>query len=269
MKTTSKINCYVINLPRDCERRERMKALLGERQIAFHILDAVMGTDLSEAQLAFFEHRDEMKLLPAEFGCLMSHLECWRSFLASDAELALVCEDDIHISPDIENCLAALEFPKGGPAIVRLESFGSFTTFSVQPQQKVGRYGIHRMLTDHGGTAGYLLDRKTAQHLVDAAPKFRNAIDIEMFFPARSSVSGITVYQFIPALVIQDQILTQNQSVGFLKSNMGNERADRTLWNKRNVLHRFKSRSRPYYQAIYSTFLRVFAGKMRLIVPFK
>jgi glycosyl transferase family 25 len=269
MKTTPKIECYVINLPRDGERRERMEALLGGLGIDFAIRDAVVGRDLSVEQLAFFENRAEMKLLPAEFGCLMSHVDCWRSFVTSHADLALVCEDDIHVSPDIRNCLAALEFPDDGPAIVRLESFGSFTTFSVRPRQKIGRYGIHRMFTDHGGTAGYLIDKKTANYLLDAAPRFRNAIDIEMFFPTRSSIPDIAVYQFIPALVIQDQILTQNRSVGYLKSNMGDQRADQKLWNKRNVLQRLKGWSRPYYQAVYSAFLRAFADKMRLIVPFR
>ena len=264
-----KTSCFVINLPRDVERRVRMEAVLNDLQLEFTIIDAVMGSDLSPEQLAFFEHIAEMNLRPAEYGCMMSHIGCWRTFLASDADRALVCEDDIHVAPHIKECLEALDFPADGPAIVRLEGFGSFTTFSVRPRQTIGRYGLHRMFTDHGGTAGYVVDRRSAQFLLEAAPRFRNAIDIEMFFPTRRSFSGIDVYQFIPALIMQDEILTRNRSVGYLKSNMGDQRADRSIWNKRNVLQRLKGQARPYYQALYSAFLRIFAGKMRLIVPFK
>ena len=269
MTTLQKTSCFVINLPRDVERRARMEAVLNDLRLEFAIVDAVIGIKLRPDQLEFFDHFAEMNLRPAEYGCMMSHIECWRAFLASDADRALVCEDDIHVAPHIKECLAALDFPADGPAIVRLEGFGSFTTFSVRPRQMIGRYGLHRMFTDHGGTAGYVVDRRSAQFLLDAAPRFRNAIDIEMFFPTRRSFSGIDVYQFIPALIMQDEILTRNRSVGYLKSNMGDQRADRSIWNKRNVLQRFKGQARPYYQALYSAFLRIFAGKMRLIVPFK
>ncbi len=269
VKMFPRTSCFVINLARDVERRVRMEAVLNELQLDFKIVDAVIGSELDPERLAFFEHLTEMHLRPAEYGCMLSHIECWRTFLASDADRALVCEDDIHVAPHIMACLAALDFPVDGPAIVRLEGFGSFTTFSVRPRQTIGRYGIHRMFTDHGGTAGYVIDRRSAQFLLEAAPGFRNAIDIEMFFPTRRSFSGLDVYQFIPALIMQDEILTRKQSVGYLKSNMGDQRADQIIWNKRNFLQRLKGKARPYYQALYSALLRVFAGRMRLIVPFK
>ncbi len=269
MTNDTKTHCYVINLPRDRERRGRMEILLRDLGLDFTIRDAILGSDLAQADLGFFECLSEMNLRPAEFGCLLSHVDCWRTFLASDADRLLVCEDDIHVSPHIVQCLSKLDFPDDAPSIVRLEGFGSFTTFAVRPRQTIAHYGVHKMMTDHGGTAGYVVDRRSAKFLLDAAPRFRNAIDIEMFFPNRRSFSGIDVYQFIPALVIQDQIMTANRSTGFLKSNMGDQRADQQIWTRRSVLQSYKSRLRPYYQRIYSTFLRAFAGKMRLIVPFE
>lgn len=266
---TQNFACYVINLPRDHERRDRMEALLADLRIEFTVIDAAVGASLSSEELAFFQHRQSMQLLPAEFGCMVSHINCWRLFLRSDAEFALVCEDDIHISPYLKSVLAELKYPTDDNSIVRLESFGSFTTFAVEPRQRIARYGIHQMLSDHGGTACYLINRAVAQHLLDAAPHFRNAIDIEMFFPRRTSVTGLTVFQFIPALAIQDQILTTNQSTGFLKSNMGKERADIKMWRDRSMFQILKGRARPYYQIAYSLYLRMTSRRMRLIVPFR
>lgn len=264
-----RLRCYVINLARDWERRARMEALLGDVQLDFTIVEAIRGDSLEPAELAFFESPEAGRLFPAELGCMISHLNCWRLFLESDAAFALICEDDIHISPQIRHCLDRLAFPQDANSIVRLESFGSFTTFDVKTVQTIGRYGVHKMLSDHGGAACYLLDRKCAQHLLDAAPKFKTAVDIEMFFPGRSTVPGLNVFQFIPALAIQDQILTANRSTGFLKSNMGKQRADVRIWNNRSLFQRLKGKARPYYQAAYSLCLRVTAGKMRVIVPFK
>jgi len=266
---TKRFACYVINLPRDHERRDRMEKLLNHLQIEFTIIDAAVGASLSPEELQFFQDRTAMQLVPAEFGCMVSHINCWRRFLHSDADFALVCEDDIHISPHLKTTLEALEYPTDDNSIVRLESFGSFTTFAVEPRQKIGHYGIHKMLSDHGGAACYLISRKTAQYLLDAAPHFRNAVDIEMFFPKRTSVTGLNVFQLIPALAIQDQILTTNRSTGFLKSNMGRERADAKLWRDRNLFQVIKGRIRPYYQMAYSAYLRVTLSRMRLIVPFR
>jgi glycosyl transferase, family 25 len=263
------IACYVINMARDVERRERMEVLLGGLGLNFLIVDAVVGASLTPDDLAIFEHRNAMLLLPAELGCMMSHINCWRAFLESGADLALVCEDDIHVSPHIRDCLAAIRFPEDGNVIVRLEGFGSFTTFRVNPIQRIGDYGVHKMLSDHGGTAGYLIDKRAARHLLASAPKFRSAIDIEMFFPKRTTICDVNLYQFIPALFIQDQILTANQSAGFLQSHMGKERADVAIWNNRSVFQRLKGKARPFYQVLYSLYLRLFAGCMRIIVPFK
>ena len=39
---------------------------------------------------------------PAEKGCALSHYHMWKDFLASDADWALLAEDDILISPDLQ-----------------------------------------------------------------------------------------------------------------------------------------------------------------------
>jgi len=44
-------------------------------------------------------HRDPS---PAEKGCMLSHYNMWKDFLASDADWALLAEDDVLISPDLQ-----------------------------------------------------------------------------------------------------------------------------------------------------------------------
>lgn len=50
-------------------------------------------------------HRDPK---PAEKGCMLSHVKMWRDFVASDADWALIAEDDILISPDAEVVVNAI-----------------------------------------------------------------------------------------------------------------------------------------------------------------
>ena len=52
---------------------------------------------------------------PAEKGCMLSHVNMWRDFVASDADWALIAEDDILLSPDAEAVVNAIitEVPAG------------------------------------------------------------------------------------------------------------------------------------------------------------
>lgn len=55
-----------------------------------------------EFDVEFFRSRWHRDPKNAERGCMLSHLNMWRDFLASDADWALIAEDDIIISADAE-----------------------------------------------------------------------------------------------------------------------------------------------------------------------
>ena len=61
-----------------------------------------------EFDVEFFRSRWHRDPSPAEKGCMLSHVNMWRDFIASDADWALIAEDDILISPDAEAVVNAI-----------------------------------------------------------------------------------------------------------------------------------------------------------------
>ena len=96
------IKTYVINLPKDTERRIYItKEISKIAYLDIEFVDAVDGRELGKEKLS--ENFDFKKsknyqsydLLLGEVGCTLSHLECYKKLLASDQEFALIVEDDI------------------------------------------------------------------------------------------------------------------------------------------------------------------------------
>ena len=61
-----------------------------------------------EFDVEFFRSRWHRDPNPAEKGCMLSHVNMWRDFVASDADWALIAEDDILLSPDAEAVVNAI-----------------------------------------------------------------------------------------------------------------------------------------------------------------
>ena len=61
-----------------------------------------------EFDVEFFRSRWHRDPRPAEKGCMLSHVKMWEDFVASDADWALIAEDDVLLSPDAEAVVNAI-----------------------------------------------------------------------------------------------------------------------------------------------------------------
>lgn len=96
-----KIKTYIINLPRDMERKNSITKELSKMTcLDLEFVDAIDGRELGKDKLGeLFDfkksknyHFDDLTL--GEVGCTLSHYECYKKLLASDQEFALIVEDD-------------------------------------------------------------------------------------------------------------------------------------------------------------------------------
>ena len=91
---------YVINRRVDAERLARFTASAADFDLAFERICAFDGHD---PNAPFFLYRDLLgdafwgaaMIKPGAFACYISHATAWRRLLASGAEMALICEDDV------------------------------------------------------------------------------------------------------------------------------------------------------------------------------
>lgn len=93
------IPIYLVSLNQDIVRREKLKKSFPKSYDSFQHIEAVDGRMLSAKEYfdktrGFF-NRYKRIMSPSELGCTLSHIKALHSFLATDAEQALIIEDDI------------------------------------------------------------------------------------------------------------------------------------------------------------------------------
>jgi len=103
--TTTTLPCYVINLPTDSMRREAITQHLTHRSIDATIFNAFDGRNLPKE--ALYQHVNEPRLLKEygpisnpEIGCALSHISIYKDIVSKKLELAVILEDDVHVSTD-------------------------------------------------------------------------------------------------------------------------------------------------------------------------
>ena len=100
-----KIIYLAINLPSSTSRREHIINEGKKHGIDIQIIEAVAGKTLTDEQKALYDtrRRESMyisHLTPNEQACAHSHRKALQTFITSDADYAVVLEDDATLEPD-------------------------------------------------------------------------------------------------------------------------------------------------------------------------
>ena len=132
-----------------------------------------------EFDVELFRRRWHRNPTPAERGCMLSHVNMWRDFLATDTDWALIAEDDILISPDAEAVVNAIITKYPQVQLVNLCDAYSFKAGTMNPRVDYIRlsllspfvHGKYRMgklygSTRLGCTGLYLISRSGAELLL-------------------------------------------------------------------------------------------------------
>jgi glycosyl transferase family 25 len=258
------LDIYVINLDKDVQRLRWMDEQLTAHKLEYLRLPAVNG-----AQIPSNPHWSHLGA--GEIGCLLSHAYAWRFIAQAHNEHALVLEDDIHVSDDFGDLIRGMSLDPREFCVHKLETFHANVTLTRQPAYTARRRRAHKLETNHGGTGAYIINKKTASHLLNYIDLFDEAIDIELFDPARRTIKNLTIYQWIPAPCIQDFLVREPKSKKSLLSNIGIDRSDVRFFSakrpqKLEIL--LKVRLRTLYTQLYSAWLFT-SGRMRRQIEFK
>ena len=132
-----------------------------------------------EFDVEFFRSRWHRDPSPAEKGCMLSHVKMWRDFVASDADWALIAEDDILLSPDAEAVVNAIITKYPQVQLVNLSDSFANDAGKLNPQVEYIRlsllspfvHGKYRMGKPYGTwplicTGLYLISRSGAELLL-------------------------------------------------------------------------------------------------------
>lgn len=161
-----RLHTWVINLDRATDRLARISAQLNRLQLPFTRLRAVDARAFTPQQAAALNEADYRRLhgktpVPGELGCYLSHVEVMQAFLASDAEFALVLEDDALLHDSLPAVLQGLMQSPARWDMVKLSAVHSGTPVPVA--QVAPGHHLAVMLSRCTGSSAYLMNRRAAQ----------------------------------------------------------------------------------------------------------
>lgn len=200
-------NVYYINMDRSTERKSYILSNLQKMQFNYFRVSAVDGAALSDAEVDSFVDIQKFNLLrgkeisKGEIGCYKSHLLAWNAFLESNAEFALICEDDISFNPiDLEAKIKVLTGPENKNVwdLCAFQLKHSGLPISVK---KIDDESALVLYIGHCVEAGcYLLNKKTAALLSENAVKMVMPLD---YYYNRPFEFGVKFMGIEPRLVGQ------------------------------------------------------------------
>ena len=104
------INCFIINLERCYEKRERMiERMKKYPEINYEIFNAIDGQNLTEEYMnennydtidEWLDPFQNRKMTKGEIGCSISHYSVYEKAFSMEHEITLVLEDDAEFSDD-------------------------------------------------------------------------------------------------------------------------------------------------------------------------
>lgn len=209
------MKCYFINLASAGERRRHMYAVFSAQGLALERIEGVLGAALPPEEIAAFHARsltvrpDQDRLGPGEIGCLMSHLAVLRRIAEGDEPWAVVLEDDVHISPDLARFVGDDSWIPADCDVVRLETnLRSIRRTGPVVGTAHGRT-LRRLTSWQSGSGGYVVSRAAAARLLAVADRLVQPSDKMLFDNRHWPADGLRVVQVIPALVIQDMMVSR------------------------------------------------------------
>lgn len=174
------LNVYLINLERATERLHRMEAKLSAAGLPFERVPAVEGSALRFPHPGFdawsYRHLHGRRVIPAEVGCYLSHVECARRLLASEASHALILEDDVSFAPDFVAVLRAAMLEGASWDILRLSTVNKGPKFGYR--KLPGGRRLAKALTREKGAGAYVINRAAAEWITGKLMPMRLAYDI-------------------------------------------------------------------------------------------
>lgn len=156
----------MINLDRAPDRWARISARLQDLGLPFTRLAAVDARAFTPAQaaaldVAAYRRKHGKEPVPGELGCYLSHVEAMRRFLASDAAMAVVLEDDVQPLDSLPAVLRGLAAHPGRWDMVKLSAVHSGTPMPVL--ELAPGHHLAVMLSRCTGSSAYALNRRAAQ----------------------------------------------------------------------------------------------------------
>lgn len=177
-----KIGVWLINLPQNRDRLEKMAAQFDELGLPWRHFEAVNGRErfdelIQQADPAAYAKNMGSPILPGKLGVYASHRGVWKDFLDTSCEYALIFEDDVVLHEDF---LEAVEAALRASAHWDIVRFNCVRAKIPVTQGNVGKWRLNAYIGPFTGNAAYLIRKEVASKLLHGIGPQTRALDHEL-----------------------------------------------------------------------------------------
>ncbi len=216
------IKTFIIHVSGEMSREKHMIQQLENQNLAFSFLTEGDKKDLSADVLSKY-FGGEMKAVSSTTSCAYKHLLACEYLLKTDANIALIFEDDIKLYSN---------FNKNLPKIIKEIKTKNLNNFILSLEDSDLKYipkskrikGNYIYQINYGTTtAAYIIDRIAAENVLKKAIEEKVKIPIDWFHTECINEGKIKMYRSFPALGSQGtfdgsvQSLISNNRVGWFR----------------------------------------------------
>ncbi|CUX20983.1 glycosyltransferase family 25 protein [Rhizobium oryzihabitans] len=164
---------YIISIARARARLDKMLDGASGLGLDLRPVEGVDGKTIPPAEWTDFnqrgfELRNGRHALPGEYGCYASHIKALEIFLASDAPVAVIVEDDVAFTPDFSERVKAMAAIMPEKAIVKLTNHRR-SGFKGRKTSALGDTFGRCIFGPQGSSACYIISRCGAERFLKAA----------------------------------------------------------------------------------------------------
>jgi glycosyl transferase, family 25 len=189
---------YLINLDRHPDRLAHMRNQLDG--ITFERIPALDGSSQPPTLKG---------LTRFELACLESHKVAWRQFLAGPEAHACFLEDDLHVWPGLGALIGREAWIAADAHSIKLDTYLQAVELG-EKRAAIGGRELARLYSRHQSSAAYILSREGAARYLELTASASLPADYSLF-PNHPRRAGLRIYQLLPAVAIQDHLLSPDQ----------------------------------------------------------
>jgi glycosyl transferase family 25 len=190
---------YLINMDKATDRLADMERKTQKIGLSFERMAGVDGRKLSFPTPEFSEISYKVlhgrRTIPPEVGCYLSHVECARRLLASNADLALILEDDVSFEQDFLDSVDSAALHRDDWDILRLTTVNRGRKYAFRNLKSGRKLAI--ALTREKGAGAYVINRKAARWIVEKLMPMRLAYDIAFDLEYLSGLRAAFIYPLV------------------------------------------------------------------------
>ena len=175
---------YLINLDKSIDRLKIMKRRTEDIGISFERVVGINGADLCNSSVIMNAPNEMFPhfLAPGEIGCFLSHRKCWENLVHSDADWALILEDDCIFHPMAAQYLTSANWiPESCQLIQFVYRHGIKTYSDKQIQLSDGNFLLRSVASAPVGAYAYFISKDAARIALEKSQTISEPVDNFLF----------------------------------------------------------------------------------------